>query len=197
MTESRHQKRQTVPASHQTTQPGHLSLQRTETVALCHPPIKLIHWMTARTFGHSGILQVFAMCCSLPGLRLGDDGYTARPQTQSHVFQERRGDFSQKLLCMVRFTSVTQSCLTLCDAIDCSIPCFPVHHQLSELAQTHVHRVGDAIQTFYPLPSPSPPAFNLSQHQGGPFQMSQFFASGGQSIGVSASASVLPMNTQD
>ena len=60
----------------------------------------------------------------------------------------------------------------------------------------HVHRVGDAIQPSHPLSSPSPPAFNLSQHQGF-FPMSQFFASGGQSIGTSASASVLPMNTQD
>ena len=61
---------------------------------------------------------------------------------------------------------VSQSCLTLCDPVDCSTPGFPVHHQLSELAQTHVHRVGDAIQPSHPLSSPSPPAFNLSQHPG-------------------------------
>ena len=65
----------------------------------------------------------------------------------------------------------------------------PVHHQFPEITQTHVHRVGDAIQPSHPLSFPSPPAFNLSQP--GSFQMSQFFASGGQSIGVSASASVL------
>ena len=62
--------------------------------------------------------------------------------------------------------SVAQSCLTLCDPIDCSTPCLPVHHQLSEFTQTHVHGVADAIQPSYPLSSPSPPAFNLSQHQG-------------------------------
>ena len=62
--------------------------------------------------------------------------------------------------------SVTQSCLTLCDSMDCSMPGFPVHHQLPELAQTHVHRVSDAIQPSHPLLSPSPPTFNLSQHQG-------------------------------
>ena len=62
--------------------------------------------------------------------------------------------------------SVTQLCPTLCDPMDCSTPGFPVHHQLPELAQTHVHRVGDAIQTSCPLSSSSPPAFNLSQHQG-------------------------------
>ena len=64
-----------------------------------------------------------------------------------------------------QFSLVTQSCLTLCDPMDCSTPGFPVHHQLPELAQTHVHRVGVAIQLSHPLLSPSPPAFNLSQHQ--------------------------------
>ena len=77
-----------------------------------------------------------------------------------------------------------------------SMPGFPVHHQLLKLAQTHVHQFVDAIQPSQPLSSPSPPSFNLSQHQG-LFPMSQFFTSGGQSIGDSASASVLPMNIQD
>ena len=62
--------------------------------------------------------------------------------------------------------SVIQSCPTLCNPMDCSIPCLPVHHQLLELAQTHIHRVSDAIQPSHPLSSPSPPTFNLSQHQG-------------------------------
>ena len=65
-----------------------------------------------------------------------------------------------------QFSSVTQSCLTLCNPMDCSTPGFPVHHQLPELAQTHVHQVSDAIQPSHPLSSPSPPVFNLSQHQG-------------------------------
>ena len=60
----------------------------------------------------------------------------------------------------------TQSCLTLCDPMDCSTPSLPVHHQLPELTQTHVHRVSNAIQPSHPLPSASPPALNLSQHQG-------------------------------
>ena len=63
-------------------------------------------------------------------------------------------------------SSVTQSCLTLCEPLDCSMPGFPVHHQLLELTQTCVHRVGDAIQPSHPPSSPSPPAFSLSQHQG-------------------------------
>ena len=69
------------------------------------------------------------------------------------------------LLNYFQFSSVTQSCLTLCDPMDCSTPGFPVHHQLLELAHTHVHQVSDAIQPSHPLSSPSP-AFNLSQHQG-------------------------------
>ena len=62
--------------------------------------------------------------------------------------------------------SVAQSCLTLCNPMGCSTPGFPVHHKLPELAQTHVHQVGEAIQMSHPLSSPSPPAFNLSQYQG-------------------------------
>ena len=61
--------------------------------------------------------------------------------------------------------SVAKSCPTLCNPVDCSMPSFPVHH-LTELAQTHVHQVSDAIKPFHPLSSPSPPTFNLSQHQG-------------------------------
>ena len=64
------------------------------------------------------------------------------------------------------FSSVSQSCLTLRDSMDCSTPGLPVHHQLPEFTQTHVHQVGDAIQPSHPLSSPSPLAFNLSQHQG-------------------------------
>ena len=66
----------------------------------------------------------------------------------------------------VQFTSVAQSCPTLCNPMDCSMPGLPVHHQLLELTQTHVHRIGDAIQPSHPLSSPSPLAFHLSQHQG-------------------------------
>ena len=66
----------------------------------------------------------------------------------------------------VQFSSVAQSCLTLWEPMDCSMPGLPVHHQLSQLTQTHVHQASDAIQPSHPLSSPSPPAFNLSQHQG-------------------------------
>ena len=65
----------------------------------------------------------------------------------------------------LQFSSVAQSCPTLCDPMDCSMPAFPVHHQLLELAQTHVRRINDTIQPSHPLSSPSPPAPNLPQHQ--------------------------------
>ena len=93
----------------------------------------------------------------------------------------------------IQFSSVTQSCLTLCDPMNHSTPGLPVHHQLPEFAQTHVHRVDDAISSSV-VPFSS---YHQSLPASGSFPMSQFFAWGGQSTGVSASASVLPMNTQD
>ena len=65
-----------------------------------------------------------------------------------------------------QFSSVTQSCLTLCNPMDCRTPGLPVHHWLPEFTQTYVHWLGDVIQPSHPLPSPSPPASNLSQYQG-------------------------------
>ena len=69
------------------------------------------------------------------------------------------------LATLASFSSVAQACPTLCDPMDCSTPGLPVHHQLQELTQTHVHRVGDNIQPCHPLSSPSLPAFNLQTHQ--------------------------------
>ena len=66
----------------------------------------------------------------------------------------------------VQFSSVAQSCPTLWDPLDCSMPGLSIHHQLPEFTQTHVHWVSDAIQPSHPLSSPSPPTFNLPQHQG-------------------------------
>ena len=73
---------------------------------------------------------------------------------------------SEKLHAQHQFSSVTQSCPTLCDPTKCSTPGLPAHHQLPESTQTHVHRVGNAIQPSHPLSSPSPPAPNPSQRQG-------------------------------
>ena len=98
-------------------------------------------------------------------------------------------------LSIIQFSSVAQSCPTLCDPMDCSMPGFPVHHQIPELAQTYVHQIGDAIQPPHPLSSPSPPAFNLSQHQS-LFQWVSSLHWVVKVLRVSASASVLPMNIQ-
>ena len=94
-----------------------------------------------------GILQARILECVAKPSSWG----SSRPKDQTHVFS----------CCLV-----AQSCPTLCDPMDCSTPGFPGHHQLPELAQTNVHQVGDAIQPSHPLSSPSPPTFNLSQHQG-------------------------------
>ena len=91
------------------------------------------------------------------------------------------------------FGSVTELCWTRWDSVACSLPDFPVYHQLLEHAQTHVHRASDAISSSV-IPFSSCP-YSLPASES--FPMSQFFASDGQSIGVSASASVLPKNIQD
>ena len=83
------------------------------------------------------------------------------------IYWEADRDYSpKKSLHSVQFSSITQLCSSLCDPMDCSTPGFPVYHQLPEFTQTHVHWVSDAIQPPHHLSSPSPPALNLSQHQG-------------------------------
>ena len=89
----------------------------------------------------------------------------------------------------------SRSVVSDCNPKNCITPGLPAHHRLPEFTQTHVHWVGDAIQPSHPLPSPSPPSSNPSQHQS--FPMSQLFTWGGQSIGVSALASFLPKNSQN
>ena len=85
-----------------------------------------------------------------PGIKPGRDALEA--QSSSH--------------CSVQFSSVTRSCLTVCNPMNRSTPGLPVHHQLPEFTQTYVHWVSDATQPSHPLSSPSPPALSLSQHQG-------------------------------
>ena len=97
---------------------------------------------------------------------------------------------------MVSVSSVTQLCPTLYDPMNHSTSGLPVHHQLPEFTQTYAHRVGDAIQPSHPLSPPSPPAPNPSQYQG-LFQWVNSSHEVPKVLGVSASASVLPMNTQD
>ena len=99
------------------------------------------------------------------------------------------------LLWVVQFSSVSQSCPTLCDPINRSTPGLPVHRQLLESTQTHFYSVGDAIQPSYPLLSPSPPALNLSQHQG-LFKWVSFSHQVAKGLEFQLQP-VLPMNTQD
>ena len=84
------------------------------------------------------------------------------PIIQSEVSQKEKHQYSIR---SDQIRSVAQSCLTLCDPMNCSTPGLPVYHQLPEITQTQVHRVSDAIQPSHPLSSPSPPAPNPSQHQ--------------------------------
>jgi len=113
--------------------------------------------------------------------------------------KERQGASSNShtaVLLSVQFSSVAQSCPTLCDPMNHSMPGLPVHHQLPEFTQTHDLRVGDALPA---ISSSVIPFSSCSQSlpASESFPMSQLFAWGGQSTGVSASASFLPMNTQD
>ena len=108
------------------------------------------------TFNRLLNLHIFCQC---PAISLiSPPPATLKPA--AHILQKPVGTV------ITQFSSVAQSGPTLHDPMDCSMPGFPVHHQLPELAQTHVRPVGDAIQPSYPLLFPSPPAFNLSQHQG-------------------------------
>ena len=111
----------------------------------------------------------------------------------SVVWQKSTGHCKKIQFSSVR--SVKQSCPNLCDPTDCSMPGLPVHHQLLEFTETHIRQAKDAIQPSHPvIPfSSCLQSFPVS----GSFPLSQFFASGGERIGVSASASVLPMNNQD
>ena len=117
-----------------------------------------------------------------PGQRPGTDSPSELPQdsktpTSSHHICERIHSsclihpavgicYSNPQFSSVQSSSVAQSCPTLCDPINRSMPGLPVHHQLPEFTQTHAYRVGDAIQPSHPLLCPSPPALNPSQHQG-------------------------------
>ena len=103
-----------------------------------------------------------------------------------------KGTLNNTFCWTVQFSSVAQSCLTLCDSKHYSMPRLPVHHQLLESIQTHVHWVCDAIQKSHPLSSPSPLALYISQHQG----LFKWVSSSHQVAKVLEFQSVLPMNNQ-
>ena len=118
---------------------------------------------------HPGIWLVLALWnaspCALCTVRPNNTNTKTSDLQQGKVYcKAKQGN--KWIMPSVQFSSVTQSCPTLCNPMNRSTPGLPVHHQLQESTQTHVHWVGDAIQPSYPLSSPSSPALNLSQHQG-------------------------------
>ena len=147
-----------------------------------HAPAWLTTWLHSTLLKHHFLIEVYLITlfktCKFPTL-----WSPSKPIPLSCLFFHNM------------FTSVAHLCPTLFQPMDCSMPGFPIHYQLPELAQTHVHQVGDDIQ-------PSRPVIHFSSHlqsfpASGSFPVSQFFESGDQSIGASASASVLPINIQD
>ena len=142
-------------------------------LTLCHPLLLFpsifpsIRFFSSELPVHIRWPKYWSFCLSISGasdVRCQRWGYTffsllteaPKPLSQ----------YPQNIIASVQFSSVAQLCLTLCDPMNRSMPGLPVHHQLPEFTQTHVHRVSDAIQPSHPLSSPSPPAPNPSQHQG-------------------------------
>ena len=115
------------------------------------------------------------------------------PLEKTHTQQWRPSPAGKKISLSKSVSSVTQLCLTLCNPMDCSTPGLPVHGQLPEFTQTHVHWVSDSFQPSHPPLSSSSPAFNLSQHQG----LFKWVSSSHQVAKVSVSASVFPVTIQD
>ena len=112
-----------------------------------------------RRWGFACTFKLFWLSCHLTFALLRRRDFAMEMFSKQVEEMMEGGQFSQ-------FSSVTQLCPTLCGPVDSSTPGFPIHNQLLELTQIHVHRIGDAIQQSHPLSSPSPPAINLSQHQG-------------------------------
>ena len=127
----------------------------------CWRRLLRVPWTARRS--NQSILKETSPGCSLEGLMV-------KLKLQYFGHQMRRADSFEKTLRLFQalrrfFSSVAQSCPTLGDPMNRSTPDLPVHHQLPEFTQTHVHQDGDATQPSHPLSSPSPPALNLSQHQ--------------------------------
>ena len=149
-------------------QPGRVDLISDFEGNNCHLTLSFLHWGFRKNLFQFSFSVNFVFICAT--------ALDPKNSTASHVFlfalTARRLNSNLKSASSyyvrpdVQFSSVTQLCPALCNPMDCSTPDLPVYHQLPELTQTHVHWVGDAIQPSHPLSFPSPPAFNLSQHQG-------------------------------
>ena len=115
-----------------------------------------------------GTFLVHLVCTSwsFPFHQRTDDVYVwYMPIGISRISLKKNSNFGMIYIKHFQFSSVAQSCLIVCDPMNRSTPGLPVHHQFPDFTQTHIHRVSDAIQPSHPLPSPSPPAVNPSQHQ--------------------------------
>ena len=145
------------------------------------------------SISYSSIFQSYQYVYSI-SMWVHTDTHTYIHNINTGVWPHLENYCSTESLQLVQFSSVAQSCSTLCDPMNCNMPGIPLHHQLLEPTQTHVHWVSDAIQPSHSLLSPSPPAFFPSIRV---FSNNSVLRISGQSIGVSASASVLPMNIQD
>ena len=132
------------------------------------------HVLVQASGGNPTLHTKFSWDASVSGINVAPNppkSFDLKKQCTTHTSSFREsGQFTDKPCeqeeIWVRFSSLTQSCPTPCNPMDCNMPGFSVHHQLLELTQTHVHRISDAIQPSHPLSSPSPSAFNLSQYQG-------------------------------
>ena len=155
--------------------------------------VRILEWVAFPSFSRSSQPRdQTQVSCTAGGSLLAGLWEERNQEGKQDFYNSKHSHFIGLCICtwkQCQFSSFGQSCLTLCNPMDCRTPGLPVHHQLLEFTQTQVHWVGEAI-----IPSSScPQSFPAS----GSFQMSQLFASGGQSTGVSASASVFPMNIQD
>ena len=136
---------------------------------LTHKNIKLKSISDINNYQFSSIVQSCSTFCNLMDCNI--PGFHVHHQipdfTQTHVHCVGDGiQPTHPLQRNIQFSSVAQLYSTLCNPMNHSTPSLPVHHQMPEFTQTHVHRVGDGIQPCHALSSPSPPALNLSQHQG-------------------------------
>ena len=136
-------------------------------VALCLATSQPAYDITHPEYVHTKYFSRVRLCATLHRENNEQKIITAYTYTHTHTHKTPRqikGILIQESLLWssVQFSSVAQSCPTLCDPMHCSTPGFPVHHQLPEFTQTYVHSVGDAIQPSHPLSSPSPATFNLS-----------------------------------
>ena len=165
---------------------------------LCHPLLLLPSiFPTIRVFSNESVLLIRKP-------KYGNFSFSISPPNEYSGLISFRMDWLDLLAIPGTLKSLLQhhssKASILCHPTDCNTPGLPVHHQLPEFAQTHVHRVSDAIQPSLPLSSPSPTvpfSYRLQSFPAsGSFPMNQFFSSDGQSIGASASASVLPVNIQ-